>query len=180
MAHIPNKNLLVLSAIASDQTDIVNSLSATIFECGCSIADSRMTVLGQEFAVIMLVSGTWDAVAKLENALPRLEKRLNLALTVKRTEAREVAHNLLSYAVEVVAMDHPGIVREIAQFFSERQINVEDLFTSTYPAAHTGTPMFSMNMTISIPADLSIATLRTEFLDLCDDLNLDAIMSPIK
>jgi len=33
-------------------------------------------------------------------------------------------------------------------------------------------------MTIGIPADIAIKALRDEFIDMCDDLNLDASMTP--
>lgn len=174
------QNLLVISALGEDRPGIVNALTESILEYGCNITDSRMTVLGGEFAVIMLLSGTWDAIAKIESALPRLEKQLHLLISAKRTEARRSSGHSLPYMVEVVAMDHPGIVHDIARFFSERKINIEDLSTSSYAAAHTGTPMFSMLMNISIPADISIGALRGEFMDLCDALNLDAIMGPTK
>jgi glycine cleavage system transcriptional repressor len=174
------QNYLVISALGHDRAGIVNDLSKTVLESGCNIMDSRMAVLGGEFAVIMLLSGTWDAIAKIENQLPRLEQKLGLTLTFKRTEARPPKPSMLAYMVEVVAMDHPGIVHDIASFFHNRQINIEDMFTSSYPAPHTGTPMFSMNMTISIPGELSIANLRGEFMDMCDALNLDAIIGPFK
>ena len=62
--------------------------------------------------------------------------------------------------------NHPGNA-----IFSKNLIEME---TKTYPAAHTGTPMFSLEMTISVPADSSVKTLRDEFIIFCDDLNLDA------
>ena len=40
--------------------------------------------------------------------------------------------------------------------------------------------MFSLHMTISVPTDISIAAMRNEFMDFCDQLNLDAIMEPVK
>lgn len=50
-------NLLVVSALGQDRPGIVNELSLAILNCGCNIEDSRMTVLGGEFTVILLVSG---------------------------------------------------------------------------------------------------------------------------
>ncbi len=174
------KNFLVISALGSDNPGLINTLSEAIADSGANISDSRMAVLGGEFAIIMLLSGSWDAIAKVENQLPRLAEKLELKITAKRTETRPDRGDALSYLVEVVAMDHPGIVHDIARFFSSRKINVEDMYTSNYPAPHTGTPMFSLNMTISVPGNLSIATLRGEFMDMCDALNLDAVMGPMK
>ncbi len=80
----------------------------------------------------------------------------------------------------MVALDHPGIVHNLASFFSQRNINIQDLATACYCAAHTGTPMFSVHMTLDVPADTHIAGLREEFLDFCDRLNLDAVIEPVK
>jgi glycine cleavage system transcriptional repressor len=137
-------------------------------------------VLGGEFAVLLLAEGHWNTLAKLEGALPELQDELGLTIISKRTEGRAKSSNLLPYMVEVVSMDHPGIVNQLAEFFSERNINIEDMVTTGYSAAHTGTPMFSVHMSVGIPADIHIAALRDEFMDYCDAFNLDAIIEPIK
>jgi glycine cleavage system transcriptional repressor len=77
-------------------------------------------------------------------------------------------------------MDRPGIVRSLAAFFSRNGINIEELQTSTYPAPHTGTPLASIVMTVGIHAKVHIPTLRGDFLDYCDDLNLDATFEPVR
>jgi glycine cleavage system transcriptional repressor len=172
------KKHLVLSVIGPDRPGIVNELSKAILDNQCNIEDSRMTVLGGEFALIVLVSGNWNNVAKLETILPKIEAKLGLTVVVKPTEPRTPRASMVPYTVDVVTMDHPGIVRDIANFFASRQINIEEMSTWTYPAAHTGTPMFSMNMTVSIPAELSIGQLRQDFTGFCDELNIDATLEP--
>ncbi|MGD9000271.1 MAG: glycine cleavage system protein R [Granulosicoccaceae bacterium] len=174
------ENYLVISAIGADRPGIVNTLSMTVLDNGCNIVDSRMTVLGGEFAILLMVSGSWDTISRLEQTLPKVADSLKLTLISKRTKARSLPGKMLPYLVEVVSMDHPGIVYNVAEFFSSRNINIEDLSTGSYAAAHTGTPMFSMNMTISIPADQSIGELREQFTLFCDELNLDAVMEPVK
>ncbi|MEJ2397928.1 MAG: glycine cleavage system protein R, partial [Gammaproteobacteria bacterium] len=47
-------------------------------------------------------------------------------------------------------------------------------------AAHTGSPMFTLSMTVEIPAATHISSLREQFMEFCDQLNLDAIMEPVK
>ncbi len=174
------ETFLVVSVLGRDHPGIINALSAAVMDCGCSIHDSRMTVLGGEFAMISLLSGNWNSIAKIEQSLPRLGEELELTIQSRRTEARTGTGHIIPYGVEVVAMDHPGIVHEVAEFFSKRSINVEDLYTSIYPAPHTGTTMFSLHMTVGVPADNAISTLRGEFMDFCDALNLDAMLAPLK
>ena len=174
------KTYLVISALGADRPGIVKQLSRAISEYGCNIEDSRMAVLGGEFAAMLLVEGKWNTLAKVENALPELQRQLGMAIFAKRTGARESGRDLLPYAVEVVSLDHPGIVHSLAGFFAERDINIEDLATTAYAAPHTGTPMFSVHMTVGVPAETHIATLREDFMDYCDALNLDAVLEPIK
>ena len=174
------KSFLVISALGNDRPGIIDQLSKMIMEHDCNIADSRMTVLGGEFAILLMVEGNWNTLSKLESALPPMEQQLQLTIIAKRTEERKPDQALLPYGVDVVSMDHPGIVHHLASFFSSRNINIEDMATSTYAAAHTGTPMFSVHIAVGIPSDVHIATLREEFMEFCDSMNLDAVLEPIK
>ncbi len=170
---------LVITALGEDRPGIVGALSETLTSCKLNIEDSRMSVLGGEFAVLMLVGGTQDSIEDFVSSIARLEEKLNMKLLVKPTESRAAAV-LVPCAVEVVSIDHPGIVQDITGFFSQRNINIVKMDTNCYPAAHTGATMFALHMTIGVPTDQSIASLRTEFATLCDDLNLDASLSVSK
>lgn len=173
-------NFLVISALGEDRPGIVKALSKKILDEGCNITDSRMTVLGGEFAIQLLVEGQWNTLAKLERVLPELEGELGLTVIAKRTSARRQSDNLMPYMVEVIALDHPGIVNRLAEFFSERKINIQDMMTTSYAAAHTGTKMFSVHMSVGIPANTQLSVLRDDFLEYCDAMNLDAVIEPIK
>lgn len=173
-----SKEYLVITASGEDKVGLVEKLTNQITETGCNIEQSRMGVLGGQFALIMLVSGVWNALAKLENLLGPLGEQLGLAMIYKRTRERERKEAAIPYQVDVVALDHPGIVHRLAQFFARSGINIEELETDTYPAPHTGTPMFSVHMTVGVPAHTHISTLRDDFLSYCDDLNLDATIEP--
>lgn len=176
---ILKENHLVISALGSDRPGIINDLAKVCVDYQCSIVDSRMTVLGAEFAIIMMVSGSWDAVAKLENILPSITHTMGLTTIIKQTRSRQLIQSI-TYSVNVVSLDHPGIVHEIANFFSNRAINIVELETGTYSAPHTGTKMFKLTMAVSIPADTHLASLREEFILFCDERNLDAVIEPIR
>ena len=165
---------LVISALGNDKPGIVNELSKAILDQGGNISESRMTVLGGEFAMMLLVTGSQECIDNIISKLDKTGEKLNLTLIAKETQPQESNLKRLPYQISVVSMDHPGIVHDISDFLSSRNLNIEEIDTSTYPAAHTGTPMFSLDMIISVPADSSVRTLRDEFLIFCDDLNLDA------
>ncbi len=170
---------IVITAVGQDRPGIVNDLSKTILDCGGNITESRMTVLGGEFALLMLVGSSNIAIEAMENELRALQDKYDLAILFKRTELVSPAFSRVPYNVTVISMDHPGIVHDVAAYLSARNINIEKMDTNSYSAAHTGTQMFSLQMDISIPADQSIAKLREDFICFCNDLNLDAMMTAV-
>jgi len=169
---------LVISALGSDRPGIVNRLSTVILDQDCNIADSRMTVLGGEFAIILLVTGEPARIEALEQRLQSEQAGLELTITSKRTGSRAAGGGQQTCDVEAVALDHPGIVQRLTGFFADRDVNIEDLDTDSYPAAHTGTAMFRLQMRIVVPADTDIASLREQFIGFCEDMNIDAHLTP--
>jgi len=171
---------LAISCIGSDRPGLVNDLTQVILDSRSSIIDSRMTVLGEDFAMIMLISGNWDAIAKLESALEALQESKGLTIVARRSEQRATASSAMPYAVDAVAVDAPGVLHSLAGFFSARKINIEDLITNCYSAPHTGTQMFSIRITVAVPASMHISGLREEFFGFCDEMNIDAVLEPLK
>ena len=174
------KNYLVISVLAEDRPGLVNELTRVIVECNCNLVDSRTTVLGGEFAAVMLIHGNWNTLAKLEVQLQRLEQVHDMTIITKRRESHSPRADILPYAVELIAMEQKDIVHKMVHFFSSRLVTIEEMITRSYQAPHTATPMFAINLTIGVPTNLHIAMLREEFMDFCDELNLDAVMEPVK
>jgi glycine cleavage system transcriptional repressor len=171
---------IVISALGNDRTGLVYDLTRVVLDCSGNIVDSRMSALGSEFAVLMLVSGNWHTLAKLETELKKLSDASGITVSLRRTEQRAARKDLVTYSVDVVCLDQPGVVHNLAGFFSSRGIDIAEVSTRSYAAAHTGAPMFSVQMVVHVPAKIHIAALREEFMDICDQMNLDAILEPVK
>ncbi len=178
--HLQMKQHLAVSAIGSDRTGMVHELTRVISESGGNISESRMASLGTEFAMLLLVSGNWHALAKLETELKRLAETSNLSIHLKRTEPRTPRTDMLPYSIDVVCLDQSGIVSGLSGFFATRGIDIAEVSTRSYPAAHTGAPMFAVQMIVNVPSRIHVAHLREEFMEFCDSLNLDAILEPVK
>lgn len=173
------KQHLAISAIGPDRTGLVHDLTRVISDCGGSISESRMATLGTEFAMMALVSGNWHSLAKLETELAKFAAEAELTLHLRRTEPRATRADL-PYTIDAVCLDQSGVVSGLAGFCSQRGIDIVEVSTHAYAAAHTGAQMFSVQMNISVPARIHLAHLREEFLDFCDARNLDAILDPVK
>jgi glycine cleavage system transcriptional repressor len=174
------KQYLAVSAIGSDRTGMVHDLTRVITECGGNIAESRMASLGSEFAMLLLVNGNWHSLARVESELKRLGDNGNLTVHLRRTEPRAARKDMLPYSVDIVSLDQTGIVAGLSGFFATRNIDISEVATRSYAAAHTGAPMFAVQMIINVPGKLHVSQLREEFMDYCDSMNLDAILEPVK
>jgi glycine cleavage system transcriptional repressor len=171
--------LIVISAIGPDRTGVVQDIAEVILNCDGNIEESRMTTLGSDFAMLLLVSGNWHTLNRLEKGLEKLEES-GLTFTIRKTGERQIKEDRMPYAVDVVSLDHQGIVYNLANFFASHNIEIADVATRSYAAAHTGAPMFAVQMSVNVPSSIHIAQLREEFLELSDRLNLDAILEPVK
>ncbi|TAJ78850.1 MAG: glycine cleavage system protein R [Gallionellaceae bacterium] len=175
--EIENK-FLVITASGADRLGLVEQLAGRIADCGCNIEESSMTVMGGQLSFIARVTGAWHALSKLEGQASALGAQLGLAIALRRTGKSD--RSAIPYTVELVAMDQPGIVRKLAAFFTRNGISIDELRTSSYFAPHTGSPLTSVIMTVGIHAKIHIPTLREDFLDYCDELNLDATLEPMR
>ncbi len=177
---IKMSQLIVISAVGPDRTGVVQDLTKVILSCGGNIEESRMTTLGSEFAMLLLVSGNWATLNKLEQGLDKLGTSKDLTIAIRQTDEKPTKGDRMPYAVDIVSLDQQGIVFNLANFFASKDIEIADVATRSYAAAHTGSPMFAVQMAINVPASVHIAQLREEFLEICDRLNLDAILEPVK
>jgi glycine cleavage system transcriptional repressor len=174
------KNLLAVTAIGPDRTGLVRDVTTTISSAGGSILQSRMTTLGQEFAIVALVSGNWHAIGKIKEALEKLGDSGGLTISVRPTSKREQPTPAAPYNVDIVTMDQEGIVANLASFFAGKQIEIAELNTRQYNAPHTGADMFAVQMVANLPATINITAFREEFHEYCEEHNLDAIIEPLQ
>ena len=171
---------LVISAIGQDRPGIVDEVSAFVLAHECNVEDSRMAVLGGDFALIMLVSGTEVKVEKLGGHLGELEKQSGLTVVSRSAKSPSAPRAVpaVPYALKAVGMDHAGIVHNIAHLLAEMGINVETAETGTSHSPGTGTPIFSMNMKLAVPGNLQAKEIREQLAKLGDDLNVDISIEP--
>lgn len=179
--HPGNANHLLVQSLSAVTDSPLLSLTRRIADCGCSLVDARVSTLVADVSLVLLARGTWDGIAKLESALERMDQTGDSAhLTWYRSRQQPTPSRLLPYMVEIIAGDRDGVLAEVVEFFARRSISIEQLTSTRYQAMQTGADMFQAQVTIGLPQDSHIAALREEFMELCDGLNLDAIMDPVK
>ena len=134
---------------------------------------SSSQIGGQRGGSIGRVGGQqFDAQRGLAQPAGRVEPR--------RQREADVLARQFRLLIDVVCLDQSGIVSGLSGFFATRGIDIAEVSTRSYPAAHTGAPMFAVQMIVNVPSRIHVAHLREEFMEFCDSLNLDAILEPVK
>lgn len=157
------KEHLLLTAVGEDRPGIVSHLAEVITRHGANMEDSRMTVLGGEFAAIALVTVPQEKEAELVKSLESLSKE-KIHVTTKKTKAPDSSRfkGYATYQISLEGADHEGIVHKITSYLKNHNINIQSMETELVPAPETGTPLFCMNAIISVPPSIAFKTLNDE------------------
>ena len=167
------KSYLVLTAVGPDRPGLVNEISSLVLAAGANLEDSRMAILGGEFALLMLVSGDDQAMRDVETRGSELGERLGLRVITKVTTSQLPPRDFLPYQIRVTGVDRPGIVQRVASVLAGRSVNVASLESRLAYAPESGTPMFILEASLQIPSALALADLRRELGAACDEENWD-------
>jgi len=95
-----------------------------------NVEDSRMTILGGHFAVMLIVSTPEDRdAAAVEAALEPAAESLDLVALSVSEVAREEAGGAPDHVITVYGSDHPGIVHAVSAELADAEVNITDLQT---------------------------------------------------
>ncbi|OIQ45376.1 MAG: hypothetical protein BM565_13010 [Gammaproteobacteria bacterium MedPE] len=117
-------NFLVVTAVGTDRPGIVNELTKIVTQTNCNIVDSRLAVFGNEFTLILLLSGDWNAITRFETDLSVRSAQLELITFMKRTSE----HKLISYegqvSVKLDGKDAPGCIGQFTEYLATKNIDL--------------------------------------------------------
>ncbi len=172
------KSWYALSAIGRDRPGIVADLSELIYECDCNLEDSSMTILGSEFAVLLLLSSAGpDAEQRLSAGCKRLEWEKRLTVFFRPLEGEPVAYatraHARRYALQAIGVDRAGIVAKIARCLADHAVTIAEMTTQSRPEPESGTPIYTMEMALDVPQQVDPVTLGRRLQAIGEELQID-------
>jgi glycine cleavage system transcriptional repressor len=170
---------VVLTAVGPDRVGIVDDISGAVSGAGCNIEESKMAVLGGEFAVIMLVSGPAGSVEAMTRSLPSLGVKLGLLVGCHPTHEPRAEEKGRPYLLKAVSLDTPGIVHSVTAILRRHEVNIEEMSTETAAAPWTGAPMFRLTTHLVVGPSVSIGSLKAELAHLQQQLDVDITLKPV-
>lgn len=168
-----DRGYMVFTAVGPDRAGLVNEISSAIHAAGANLEDSRMAILGGEFALILLLAGSPDALERVKQAGATLEAKLGLRCVLKETRTPSGLGDHLLYRLRLTGVDRPGIVMAIAGLLASRGVNLASLESRVTYAPLSGTPMFVLEADLQVPSRLDLSGLRADVAARCEAENLD-------
>ena len=173
----------VLTAVGKDQTGIVAAVTGVLFELGYNLEASSMTLLQGEFAMIMILSVPGnDSLKIMKSKLQDLEKEMGLMFQVKELSEEEslavVPENANPYTLNVVGVDHPGIVHNITKLLAARGINITNVDTQII-CKEEQAPVYVMLLDLDVPVSIKEEDLHNELDVLSKELKVDITLEAV-
>lgn len=172
-----NENEYAVAAIGEDRPGIVAAVSEALVAAGMGIEDSSMTILGGQFAMLLIVrSGATHH--DVEAVLAPVAQAQNLVLQVVPTTAApdddEGEHNTAEWVIAAYGPDRPGLVASLARVLADARANVTD-----FGSRVTGGGTFTMWFNVSIPPGTDIDSLRDSLASAGGDVSLDVTLEQV-
>lgn len=145
-----------VAVVGRDRPGIAAALAQALLAANANIEDSRMSILGGQFAVMMLVTVPEGAdIARLRGDLDGVREGLGLdSATLSEVEdASASARPEPTHVLTVYGADHPGIVASVCDALAARAVNIDDLATRVVGAAEQ--PVYTMICELTLPDGLA-------------------------
>ena len=167
-------NHFALTVVGRDRPGIVSQVTEILFQQGCNLADSSCSILGGQFAMILILEhpeytdreSFGDAFRPLEDA------DLTVALRVLKPggEIRTQIEGDLCM-ISVYGSDQPGIVYRVAKVLGEKKVNITDLNTKLVGSAER--PVYVMVIEAALPEGVVEDDVDNWLAPIRDELQVD-------
>ena len=170
----------IMTAFGKDRPGIAADVTQILYENGCNLEDTSMTLLAGEFTLILLfTAGSADVEVSLSKACRRLEQEKNISAFLRPLESQKPVESrgFFTRSLHVEGLDQAGIVYNVSRFLANNRINIVDLKSTVKASPESGTAMYMMDIIVQIPEATAMEPLTEGLRAVADELNVDIILS---
>ncbi|WP_100754215.1 glycine cleavage system protein R [Vibrio salilacus] len=173
---------LVITAVGTDRPGVCNQVVHLVTQSGCNIVDSRIALFGNEFTLIMLLSGSNSATTRVETTLPLVGQQHDLITIMKRTSPHAHLDHTYTLEVFIESEDKPGLTERFTNFFAAKEIGLSSLSAQTIDKNKIGSEnnQFHIAITATVETECNLMQLQEEFDTLCHSLEVQGSLNFIK
>ena len=164
-----------ITVISKDRPGIVADTAEVLYRLGCNIEDSSCTMLGGDFAMILIVSHRKPfSRTLLVEEFRRLQEEKGLSAFVRKLGEDEVQYRQPEgelVLVSVYGSDRPGIVYRVTRELADRNINIADLNTKLVGTPEE--PVYVLMLEATLPGGIGVDDVSSLLENLKKELNVE-------
>ena len=167
-----------VTAIGRDRPGIVAAISRALLDFGGNIGESQMSMLGGQFAVMLVVSvGPGTPEDELSARLGSVRDELGLqALTFTPVEEAEATLPKPTHTLRIQGRDRPGMIATASAVLAGHGANIIDLESRIAQEGTERTSVVVLHVDLS---DAEHAEVAAALQEAADELGLDVSLSAL-
>ena len=170
------KNYFAIFVLGTDSTGIVAGISKALFEIGANINDSSHTIIGNQFAMLLLISTSPQyTVEKIQDAFKSISNERNLTVYVHVLQDSDIYRKVVDpgqlCVIHLYGADKPGIVYQVTNLLFKSNVNITDLSTRRF--GNESNPIYIMYLEAEVPYDVDTRKLGEELNKIAANLNVE-------
>jgi glycine cleavage system transcriptional repressor len=166
----------IMTAFGEDRPGIVADVTGILYDHGCNLEETAMTMLAEEFTLNLLFSSGDPQVGDaLQRACRRLEQEKGITAFVKSLRERRMPDrsDFSDLTLHVEGLDQAGIVYRISRFLADHGINVVDLKSQVRESPESGTNLYLMDIHLQVPPETVMEKIEDGLRSVSDELHVD-------
>ena len=174
-------NHFALTIVGRDRPGIVSQVTQILFKQGCNLADSSCSILGGQFAMILILGHPEfiDRESFGEAFKPLEDADLTVALRVLKPGGEIRSHITGDLCmISVYGSDKPGIVYRVANVLGEKKVNITDLNTKLVGTEDR--PVYVMVIEAALPEGVEEVDVDNWLSPIRDELQVDITVRTIQ
>ena len=171
-----SRNFFAVFVLGTDTIGIVSDVTRALFELGVNINDSSHTIVGNQFAMLLLISTpTSCTTQKIQEAFSDVSKRRGLTIHTHQLHDEDMLRKVSDpgqlCVIHLYGADKPGIVYQVTNLLAKNKVNITDLSTRRFGTE--GNPIYIMYLEAEVPYDVDTKKLGQELNKLASDLSVE-------
>lgn len=171
-----DRNYYAIFVIGRDSTGIVADITKALYELGANINDSSHTIIGNQFAMLLLISveGACDT-GKVQHFFKGISEKRGLTVHVHELKEQDIQRKGSDpgqlCVIHLYGADKPGIVYQVTNLLATNKVNITDLSTRRFGSDKN--PIYIMYLEAEVPYDVDTKELGQSLNKLASDLNVE-------
>lgn len=170
------KNYFAIFVLGKDSPGIVSDITKALYELGANINDSSHTIIGNQFAMLLLIAMESKATeGSVKAAFDFVCNKRGLTVHVHQISDNDINRKTTDpgqlCVIHLYGADKPGIVYQVTELLSQNKVNITDLSTRRFGTEEN--PIYIMYLEADVPSDVDTVRLGKQLSEIALKLNVE-------